>query len=481
MSFLSALLLAGGLLIAIGVSAGVDADEAQAQVGNPSLQDTARLLGYMWGDGTQIGGGVWDVNGPNGTSTLIEELIERHGGTFVDRGRLHFTLPAPYDWDEWITGLPDDSATVRAAVQDPNFLAALLETEASVTGQIYDQSACCVNGYTIGRLTELRDLMRSQGYATASLNRFNDPNSGQILLGSSEWDDLRRNLSFVCLAADSVIRIPGGADLGRYGNLRWLGADSPWRDFIRTDCVTGQSVPEVGPPVGTCSVSASGNTLRIDWTHNLGSVVIRVDGQFIETVSARDGSWTGQVSDGSHTAEVRVFAFNLRAIDGCGSVTVGGGGGGGGGGAAPALGECVVSPSGNGVLLDWDNFGASNYNLRRNDRWAATVTGTSATVSGSTNDTWVVRYRVAGTVIDVSCSSGAGGGGEACTVSNLNDGVRVDWPGVAGIDDYQVRRNGSWIGEATGQSRFDDSSGSTRDDYEIRYFVRGQRNSIFCN
>ena len=476
-SLFSAVLLAAGLILAIGVSAGVDADEAQAMDANPTLQDTARLLGYMWGDGEQIGGGVWDVNGPSGTSTLIEELIDRHGGTFVDRGRLQFTLPAPYNWSEWTSSLPNNSATVRAAVQDPNFLAAVLETEASVSGQIYDQSVCCNNGYTIGRLNQLRDLMADQGYSTTSLDRFNNVNSGRILIGASQWDDLRRDLSFVCPAENSVIRIPGGTDLGRYGNIDWIGANSSWGDVVRTDCVNGQAVSDVGAPVGNCSVSASGNTLRIDWSYNLGNVVIRVDGQFVETVSARDGAWTGQVSNGTRSAEVRVFAFGEQANRSCGSVNVGGGGG---GGATPPNGQCVVAASGNGVFVDWDNFGASDYNVRRNNVWAATVSGTSATVSGSTNDAWVVRYRVNGNVIDVPCTGGgAAPANGACTITSLNGGVRVDWPGVGGIDEYQVRRNGQWIAES-GQSRFDDAAGSTRDDYEIRYFTRGQRNSIFC-
>ena len=95
-NLLVAFLIAAGVLSLAAATAAFDADEAQAQNANPSLQDTARLLGYMWGDGTQSGN-VWDVNGPSGTASLIEELIDRHGGTFVDRGRLQFTLPAPYD------------------------------------------------------------------------------------------------------------------------------------------------------------------------------------------------------------------------------------------------------------------------------------------------------------------------------------------------------------------------------------------------
>ena len=78
-SALSAAAIAVGLILVVGITAGTDANEAQAMTPDPTLQDTARLLGYMWGDGEQAGNGVWDVNGPSGTSSLIEELIDRHG------------------------------------------------------------------------------------------------------------------------------------------------------------------------------------------------------------------------------------------------------------------------------------------------------------------------------------------------------------------------------------------------------------------
>ncbi len=465
----TALVIAIAVLASGVLAAGIDADRAEAQA-NPSLEDTARLLGYMWGDGSQNDAGVWDVNGPSGTSSLIEELIDRHGGTFVDRSRLRFTLPSPYDWDEWTTGLPDDSSTVRSAVQDPHFLAAVLETEASVTGQIYDQSACCVNGYTIGRLTELRDLLRSAGYSTASLDRFNDPNSGRVLVAASQWDDMRRDLEFACPASNSAIRIPGGTDLATYGDLQWLSAGSAWAEVIRTDCTIGRAVPDVGPQQGSCSVTQVGDDLRIDWTYTLGSVVIRVDGSYIETVSGRDGSWTGSVGGGDHSAEVRVFAFGERADADCGSTNGGGGGNG----------QCVAVAAGSSVSLSWDNFGASSYAIRRNGDWVRTVEARSATVSGSTNDSWIVRYRQNGEVIDVSCSGDGGAGDSPCTITSRDSGVRVDWDGVAGVDDYQVRRNGSWIGEATGMSRYDDTGGGLNANYEIRYSLAGDRFSITC-
>lgn len=462
---LFSLLLAFGLLF--GLAAGLASQAEEASAADASLADTARLLGYMWGDGSQNANGVWDVNGPSGTSSLVEELVERHGGTFVDRERLRFRLPAPYDWNEWTNGLPSNSTRVRNAVQNPNFLAALLETEAAINGQIYDQSACCNNGYRVGRLTALRDLLRSQGYSTASITQFNDPNSGRVQIAQSEFAELRNNLDFVCPAANSDVRIPGGTDLGRFGNLDWLGAGSSWSSVIRTDCQDGRAVPPAPVPSGSCTATVSGNQLRVNWTYTLGDVVVRVNGQFVETVSGRDGSWTGRAT-GANNVELRVFAFNQRGTTSCRP-----GQGGGGGTAA-----CTAVASGGRTTLTWPNTGAQEYQVRRNGSWVTGTTNRSITVEGSPQDSWVIRSRPNGVVVNQTC--GGGGGTSPCTITARNSGVRVDWPGVAGVNEYQVRRNGTWIGEIEGFSRFDDRSGNVNADYEIRYWTGGQRFSINC-
>ncbi len=467
-SFLAAFLLAIGVLVATVSTAGIEADEAQALDANPSLQDTARLLGYLWGDGSKSGN-VWDVNAPSGTQFLIEELVERHGGTFVDRGRLTFTLPAPYNWPEWTSSLPNDSSAVRQAVQNPHFLAAVMEAEASVSGQIYDQSACCVNGYTIGRLTQLRDLLRSRGYSTAALERFPDPNSGRVTVAARQWDELRRDHVFACTQTNDAVRIPGGTNLGTYGNLRWLGSGSAWGDVIRTDCTIGAAVPNVRPLAGSCTTSVSDNRLTVNWTFTLGSVVIRTNGAFAATVSGSDGSWSrnGGVNQ---TVTLRVNAFGQRTDVTCRSGNTGGGG----------AGTCTVAPSGSRVALSWNDAGVSSYAIRRNGSWVKNASGSSTTANGSTADSWVVRYRLNGSVVDLSCGGNGGATAGSCTITNQAGGVLIDWPGVAGVDDYQVRRNGSWVGEASGQSRFIDPSGSTNANYEIRYRLNGSGRSINC-
>ncbi len=442
---------------------------ADAAAGDPDLADTARLLGYMWGDGSKTNG-VWDVNGPSGTSSLIEHLVELHGGEWVNRQRLEFRLPAPYNFTHWTNGLPDDDARTRDAVQNPHFLAALMETEAAVTGQIYDQSSCCTPGYLQGRLVELRDLLHERGYSTARLVQFGNVDSGRVELSSSDWSSLRAGHRFVCPLEDSNIRIPGGTDYGRYGNLRWFDSDTRWSNQVRTDCEPGRSIPAVPAPAGTCSVRADGTRVTVDWTFTLGDVVVRRNNSYITTQRAADGTWTESRASGTHTYDVRVYALGERTDRSCGFVTIGGGGG---------EGPCTVSAVANGVRLDWDDFGKSSYSVRRNGKWVASATGTSFTTTvGSVNDSWTVRYRSNGSNVDVACTTGGGGGNAPCSVSLVNGQVRLTWTSVAGVDDYQVRRNGSWYA-ATSATTWT-GNGSINDDWSIRYRANKQTNNLAC-
>ena len=449
---------------------------------DPTEQDTARLLGYMWGDGS-FDDGVWDVNGPSGTSILIEELVEAHGGEWVDRAKLVFRLPAPYDWVDWKDGVPNDSSAVRRAVQDPNFLAAVMETEAAIDGQIYDQSACCAPGFTIGRLTALRDLMRDSGYSTTQLVRFNDVDSGKITIGSSEFAELRAASSFACPTGQSSIRIPGGTDLNTYGDLNWIQPGDQWGDVVRGDCTVGRSVPSPTPQTGTCSVRANGNDVTVEWSFTLGDAVMRRNGSFVTTVSGRDQSWTETRPNGQYSYEVRLIAFGERATSSCGTVTVGAGNGGDTPTSPPADGPCVVTASGGQVLVSWDDFDKQRYSVRRNGKWAESITdgAQSAVVPGSVNDSFEVRFNDNGDREIVPCTTGGEAPAAApCTVSTRGDGVIVEWDAVPGIGEYQVRRNDSWRATVSAGTSFVDTRGDIADDYVVRYRSNGNRTDISC-
>ncbi len=292
--------------------------EAQAQQTQPTVGDTARLLGYLFADGSYANG-VWDATGPSGGSEIIQRLVNLHGGTWVNRQQLIFTLPAPYDWAEWKGSLPNDDARTRDAVRHPHFLAALLEGEGSIGGLVYDQSSCCTAGFTSGRLTELRDLLLERGYSTATLTQFSDADSGRINIAASEYAKLRAGHQFVCPSTGASIRVPGGENFAAYGPIQWFQAGGEYGDVVRPDCVNGQSISLVGPPVGDCVVTSDGNgNLRLTWSFQRGNVAVRRDNSFLTSVSALDIVYVDAPSAGTHSYEIRVTADQQRTDRTCG-------------------------------------------------------------------------------------------------------------------------------------------------------------------
>ena len=474
--FLGAVAVLSAGLFASGLSNPVEANTPA-----PTEADTARLLGYMWADGS-FSDGVWDLTGPSGAKDLIAELVERHGGEWIDRQELQFRPVAPYDWDNWTDGLPDDSPAVRAAVENPHFLAALLEGESAVDGLVYDQSRCCTDGFTQGRLTELHALLERRGFESAELIQFNNIDSGAVRLDESDFVELRATHEFVCTVRQSDIRIPGGDDYRAFGDLQWLGTDQ-WSNVVRTDCVDGQAITRAVAPTGTCTATANGDEVQISWTFEIGDVSLRRDGKFLGFVAANEGGTIDFPADGQHRYDVVVRVYRDTATADCGAATAGGNAE-----ATPPPvvnnGACVVAQDGGSVALAWDDFDVSTYQVRRDNRWVQAARNTlSATAPGSVDDTWEIRYRVAGEVIDIACSADGGAGAAApgpCVVSSVAGGVLVDWQAIDGVSTYQVRPDGRWVAAVRDGTQFVVSRGTLDSEYVIRYRDNGRVIDIPC-
>ena len=305
-------------LFAVGAMSALSADTP-----DPTAGETARLLGYLWADGS-FSDGVWDATAPSGGAPLIDELVERHGGEWVDRQQLQFRLPAPYDWVDWKDSIPNDDERVYDAVQNPHFLAAVLEGEGAIGGLVYDQSSCCTDGFTEGRLTSLLALLHELGLETATIDYFGDVDSGRVTIAPSEFGELRSNHQFVCPVQQNFIRVPGGDNFADYGNLRWLGQGTEFGDFVRNDCVEGQSFGLAQAPVGTCTATVDGDEVTVSWSQEIGTVSLRRDGRFTSFAAAGDGSTVDTPGEGTFSYAVLLRVFNDSTTAQCGSVTVGG-------------------------------------------------------------------------------------------------------------------------------------------------------------
>lgn len=283
----------------------------------PSLDSTARLLGYLWADGKEADG-VWDAAAPSAGSALIEALVERHGGTWVDRTQLQFRLPTPYEWSDWKDGLPADDQTVSAAVRNPHFLAALLESEGLPDGHVYDQFSCCTD-FTRGRVIELVALLRERGYETATFIQDGDVNSGSVAISGTDITEVRQQLEFVCPASAAEVRVVGGENYGQFGPIQWLDGVSEWAAYHRTDCVPGRSVNTTPPPPGGCSVfTVQPGTARVSWTFDRGRIAIRSNAEFVDRVSVLERS-IDIAATGTASIEVEVIRDGKTRTVGCGS------------------------------------------------------------------------------------------------------------------------------------------------------------------
>ena len=146
----------------------------------------------------------------------------------------------------------------------------------------------------------------------------------------------------------------------------------------------------------------------------------------------------------------------------------------------------VVTAAGN-VDLTWNEIpSVATYAVRRDGSWLASVddesyTDTTAAVG---QHTYVIRYRLAGDTINTTCSpdpitiAPEPVDELTCDATVVGDGVSVVWNSI-GVDTYQVRRNGGWIGQTAGLS-YVDPDGTEADTYQVRYRQNGTTTTVDC-
>ena len=116
----------------------------------------------------------------------------------------------------------------------------------------------------------------------------------------------------------------------------------------------------------------------------------------------RNGSWAASLFDGRNTIaldgsindawQVVYNAGGQRAVTECTAITNI---------------TCTVATQADGNLLTWDEVpGIERFNIRRNGAWLETVTGANSVFDpfGTSDDEYLARYRVNGTVMDILCS-----------------------------------------------------------------------------
>lgn len=149
--------------------------------------------------------------------------------------------------------------------------------------------------------------------------------------------------------------------------------------------------------------------------------------------------------------------------------------------------DCVATVDANGVVqLVWNDLDdvTSSWVVRRNNSWVATIdTSTFEANPGAGSHSYVIRYTRDGVRQDSDCTPSPiviEAQGHACSASLVGDDVTLSWNDQPGVDDWQVRRNGSWYA-STNALGFTDGDLAPGDySYVVRYRLGGTRLDTVC-
>ncbi len=224
------------------------------------------------------------------------------------------------------------------------------------------------------------------------------------------WSDFT-NVSSVQIRRDNSWLASGAPDTGSFTDTGAAPGsysyEVRWRpNGVVTDVACGSiTVPEpVGSPC-TAIINAAGQ-VELTWTAVPGedSYQVRDDDGWVATVSNGGLSYTDTsptLGDRTYVIRHRVAGVTTDRVCDPDPITVGGGGGG-----TP----CTAVLDANGqVVLNWTAVpGVTNYQVRDDDGWVATVSngGLAFTDFAPTSGdrTYVIRHRIDGVVTDRSCS-----------------------------------------------------------------------------
>lgn len=229
--------------------------------------------------------------------------------------------------------------------------------------------------------------------------------------------------------------------------------------------------PNAGNP--NCQAALSNGRPRITWTNPGGVASFNVAANGTVIGSSTGTSFTDNVSPAgtSRTFELRYTRNGSNQVAQCGSVNI------------PAVSfSCTAQVVGNSVQISWNDQGWTRVAVRRDGKWRSNVTNGTSFVDSPGNGTFTYQLRafVGSARTDASCGTvtvGGNGGGPDCTATIANGRVNLSWDDV-GVNQFQIRRNGSWRATVNNQRTF--SEPNTGGTYIVRYWQAGTRTDIPC-
>ena len=220
-----------------------------------------------------------------------------------------------------------------------------------------------------------------------------------------------------------------------------------------------------------CTAVLNNDQVTISWNDaNWNRVSIRANGRFLAEATAPT-TFVADAAVGATTYGVRAFsngeAFNAECTP---EIVVG----------APGL-TCSAVLAGNQVTVSWNDGGWDRVSVRRDGSFIAQVdAGTTYAEAAPIGDaTYVLRAFIDGNRVDANCGTVTGNTPVlTCTETTAGGNITLSWNDV-GANSYQVRNNGSWIGE-TNANTTTFTTATNGGDYSIRYRLGGQQFNANC-
>ncbi|MFV0458436.1 MAG: discoidin domain-containing protein [Actinomycetales bacterium] len=225
---------------------------------------------------------------------------------------------------------------------------------------------------------------------------------------------------------------------------------------------------------------AGGRYLQADGTFAFTATALRADLGL--TRPGVDVGWTLQttLADGTYTVEASALDYAGRRSSWVSTaVSVGGGGG--------VVGQCSITTAANGdATLNWNDEGASSYSVRRDGSYLTSVATTSYTDTDTAGlaHAYTVRYRSAGTTVELDCGTSLGantGGGDAVCTATLDGSGNplLTWTST-GATSYSVRRDGKYLTSVSETSYTDTAAPVGAHAYVVRYRQSGVNTDLSC-
>ena len=234
----------------------------------------------------------------------------------------------------------------------------------------------------------------------------------------------------------------------------------------------------------TCTATVNQDqSVTLSWTNVAGidDWVVRRDNSFLATETGF--SYTDSPPKGSYNYEIRSLLNGIQWDTQCtpNPVVVDDPPG--------AQQDCTATVNNGTVTLSWTAInGEDSYQVRRDDKWQASVNGLSwSEAPGAGSYAYQIKSKLGGVTTLTDCTpnpvvvDNPPPAQQTCTATwNANGSVTVEWSSIPGENNYIVRKNGTFLATVGNTLSFVDTNAADGDSWLVRSRLNGVTTNTDC-